>query len=149
MALNLPQKQLNIKKGVDGKLCILDRLRRKFVALTPEEWVRQNFVAFLIEDRGFPAGLMANEVALVQNGISRRCDTLISDRTGRPFVIVEYKAPTIAITQNVFDQIVRYNMVFKASYLMVSNGMEHYCCHIDYKTGNYTFLKEIPGYGDL
>ncbi len=149
MALNLPQKQLNIKKCENGKLCILDRLRRKFVTLTPEEWVRQNFVAFLIEDRGFPAGLMANEVALVQNGISRRCDTLVSDRNGRPFIIVEYKAPTIAITQNVFDQIVRYNMVFKASYLIVSNGMEHYCCHIDYDTGNYTFMKEIPCYSDL
>lgn len=149
MPLNLPQKQFNIKKSDDGRLRIFDRLRRKFVALTPEEWVRQNFVAFLIDDRGFPAGLMANEVSLTQNGISRRCDTLVSDRNGRPFVIVEYKAPTVAVTQNVFDQIVRYNMVFQARYLIVSNGLAHYCCSIDYTTGSYTFLKEIPLYCDL
>lgn len=149
MPLNLPQKQFNIKKSDDGRLRIFDRLRRKFVALTPEEWVRQNFVAFLIDNRGFPAGLMANEVSLTQNGISRRCDTLVSDRNGRPFVIVEYKAPTVAVTQNVFDQIVRYNMVFQARYLIVSNGLAHYCCSIDYATGSYTFLEEIPPYCDL
>lgn len=149
MPLNLPQKQFNIKKSDDGRLRIFDRLRRKFVALTPEEWVRQNFVAFLIDDRGFPAGLMANEVSLTQNGISRRCDTLVSDRNGRPFVIVEYKAPTVAVTQNVFDQIVRYNMVFQARYLIVSNGLAHYCCSIDYTTGSYTFLEEIPHYRNL
>ena len=149
MLLNLPQKQFNIKKSGDGRLRIFDRLRRKFVALTPEEQVRQNFVAFLIDNRGFPAGLMANEVSLTQNGISRRCDTLVSDRNGRPFVIVEYKAPTVAVTQNVFDQIVRYNMVFQARYLIVSNGLAHYCCSIDYTTGSYTFLEEIPPYCDL
>lgn len=149
MPLNLPQKQFNIKKSGDGRLRIFDRLRRKFVALTPEEWVRQNFVAFLIDNRGFPAGLMANEVSLTQNGISRRCDTLVSDRNGRPFVIVEYKAPTVAVTQNVFDQIVRYNMVFQARYLIVSNGLAHYCCSIDYTTGSYTFLEEIPHYRNL
>ena len=149
MPLNLPQKQFNIKKSGDGRLRIFDRLRRKFVALTPEEWVRQNFVAFLIDNRGFPAGLMANEVSLTQNGISRRCDTLVSDRNGRPFVIVEYKAPTVAVTQNVFDQIVRYNMVFQARYLIVSNGLTHYCCSIDYTTGSYTFLEEIPPYCNL
>lgn len=149
MPLNLPQKQFNIKKSDDGRLRIFDRLRRKFVALTPEEWVRQNFVAFLIDNRGFPAGLMANEVSLTQNGISRRCDTLVSDRNGRPFVIVEYKAPTVAVTQNVFNQIVRYNMVFQARYLIVSNGLAHYCCSIDYTTGSYTFLEEIPHYCNL
>ena len=149
MPLNLPQKQFNIKKSDDGRLRIFDRLRRNFVALTPEEWVRQNFVAFLIDNRGFPAGLMANEVSLTQNGISRRCDTLVSDRNGRPFVIVEYKAPTVAVTQNVFDQIVRYNMVFQARYLIVSNGLAHYCCSIDYATGSYTFLEEIPHYRNL
>lgn len=149
MPLNLPQKQFNIKKSGDGRLRIFDRLRRKFVALTPEEWVRQNFVAFLIDDRGFPAGLMANEVSLTQNGISRRCDTLVSDRNGRPFVIVEYKAPTVAVTQGVFNQIVRYNMAFHARYLIVSNGLTHYCCSIDYTTGSYTFLEEIPHYRNL
>ena len=149
MTLNLPEKHFKIQKDTDGKLIILDRLRRKFVALTPEEWVRQNFVSFLIEDRGYPAGLMANEVSLIQNGISRRCDTLVSDHYGRPLVIVEYKAPSITITQNVFDQIVRYNMVLRATYLIVSNGMTHYCCRIDYGTGRYNFIPEIPQYSAL
>ena len=146
--LNLPQYPIKVAEQ-NGRKVVFDELRRKYVALTPEEWVRQNFVAFLIDDRGFPAGLMANEVSLTQNGISRRCDTLVSDRNGRPFVIVEYKAPTVAVTQNVFDQIVRYNMVFQARYLIVSNGLAHYCCSIDYTTGSYTFLEEIPPYCDL
>lgn len=149
MTLNLPPKNFNIRKDSKGKLHILDNLRRKFVALTPEEWVRQNFVAFLIDELGFPAGLMANEVSLTQNGISRRCDTLVSDRTGHPFVIVEYKAPSITITQEVFNQIVRYNMVLRAKYLIVSNGTNHYCCRIDYEADNYTFLNGIPRYTDL
>ncbi len=149
MTLNLPQKQFNIKKDSQGKLIILDQLRRKFVALTPEEWVRQHFVAYLIDHRGFPAGLMANEVSLTQNGISRRCDTLVSDHNGHPILIVEYKAPSINITQNVFDQIVRYNMVLHATYLAVSNGMRHFCCRINYESNSYAFLNEIPRYSDL
>ncbi|HIT16023.1 MAG TPA: type I restriction enzyme HsdR N-terminal domain-containing protein [Candidatus Avimuribaculum pullicola] len=149
MTLNLPKKQFNIKKDANGKPIILDRLRHKFVALTPEEWVRQHFVAFLIDDKGFPAGLMANEVSLTQNGISRRCDTLVSDHNGHPLLIVEYKAPSIDITQSVFDQIVRYNMVLHASYLIVSNGICHYCCRINYDKGSYSFLAEIPSYADL
>jgi hypothetical protein len=92
---------------------------------------------------------MNNEISLTQNGIKRRCDTLVADRQGAPLVIVEYKAPNIEITQKTFDQIVRYNMVLRAKYLVVSNGMSHYCCKIDYETNSYKFLKEIPCYGDL
>ena len=128
---------------------IFDSLRRKYVALTPEEWVRQNFVSFLINHKGYLAGLMNNEVSLVQNGIKRRCDTLVSDKYGNPIVIVEYKAPNVEITQKVFDQIVRYNYVFRAKYLIVSNGLNHYCCCINYDEGNYSFLNEIPSYADL
>jgi hypothetical protein len=146
--LNLPEANLRI--SVDkGKELIFDTLRRKYVMLTPEEWVRQNFVSFLINYKGFLAGLMNNEVSLEQNGIKRRCDTLVSDRYGNPLVIVEYKAPNVEITQKVFDQIVRYNYVFKAKYLVVSNGISHYCCIINYEQGNYSFLKEIPYYSDL
>ncbi|MBP5687205.1 MAG: type I restriction enzyme HsdR N-terminal domain-containing protein [Muribaculaceae bacterium] len=146
--LNLPEYQFNIKKREDAFI-ILDPLRRRWVALTPEEWVRQNFVRFLIEDREFPAALMNNEISLTQNGIKRRCDTLIADRQGAPLVIVEYKAPTVEITQKVFDQIVRYNMVLQAKYLIVSNGMSHYCCKIDYENNSYSFLEDIPCYGQL
>lgn len=146
--LNLPEYQFNIKNK-DDAFVILDTLRKRWVTLTPEEWVRQNFVRFLIDDREFPAALMNNEISLTQNGIKRRCDTLVADRQGAPLVIVEYKAPTIEITQKTFDQIVRYNMVLRAKYLVVSNGMSHYCCKIDYETNSYIFLQEIPFYRDL
>ena len=148
MQLNLPEHQFTIKKSANG-LTIFDVLRSKFVALTPEEWVRQNFVAFLIHHKQFPQALMCNEIALVQNDIKRRCDTLIADREGCPFAIVEYKAPSVEITQKVFDQIVRYNMVLRAKYLMVSNGLQHYCCKIDYDTDSYSFLPDIPCYTDI
>jgi type I site-specific restriction endonuclease len=92
---------------------------------------------------------MANEISLSLNGTSRRCDTVVYDRTGKPLIIVEYKANTVEITQKVFDQIVRYNMVLKARYLIVSNGMKHYCCRIDYDNHTYHFLQEIPPYEDL
>lgn len=146
--LNLPEYQHNIKNKEDA-FVILDPLRRRWVALTPEEWVRQNFVRFLIEDREFPAALMNNEISLTQNGIKRRCDTLVADREGAPLVIVEYKAPSVEITQKVFDQIVRYNMVLRAKYLIVSNGMSHYCCKIDYEDNSYSFLAEIPCFNRL
>lgn len=147
--LNLPEFEYKVKKREDGSWAIWDRLRERWVALTPEEWVRQHFVEWLITDKGFPAALMGNEVSLTQNGISRRCDTVVGDRTGQPLVIVEYKAPSINITQKVFDQIVRYNMVLKARYLMVSNGLVHYCCQIDYEKNSYRFLEEIPCYESL
>ena len=149
MQLNLPPREFNIRNGNDGNRQIFDRLRRRFVNLSPEEWVRQNFVEYLIEDKGFPKGLMSNEVSLTQNGISRRCDTLVADRFGRPFVIVEYKAPHIRITQQVFDQICRYNMVLHARYLIVSNGLTHFGCRIDYENNSYSFLRDIPAYCDL
>lgn len=147
--LNLPEYEFRVKKVQEGAWVIWDRLRSRWVSLTPEEWVRQHFVEWLITDKGFPAPLMGNEVSLTQNGIARRCDTVVGDRTGAPLVIVEYKAPSIKISQKTFDQIVRYNMVLRARYLIVSNGLEHYCCKIDYETGGYSFLQTIPDYSDL
>ena len=149
MTLNLPQRIFNVKVTQQGNRVIFDRLRRRFVTLTPEEWVRQNFVEFLIADRGFPAGLMSNEMSLTQNGIIRRCDTVVTDNHGSPMVIVEYKAPSIKITQTVFDQICRYNMVLQAKYLIVSNGLQHYCCKIDYTHNSYSFLPDVPSYNAL
>lgn len=149
MKLNLPHYQFNIKKNDKGALVIFDHLRQRFITLTPEEWVRQNFVRFLIEEKQFPKALMGNEVSLLQNGIKRRCDTLVADIEGNPFVIVEYKAPSIPITQSVFDQIVRYNMVMKAKCLIVSNGLQHYCCKIDYENNSYSFLRDIPNYSEI
>lgn len=148
LELNLPPYEKKITKK-DDKPFILDVIRRQYVALTPEEWVRQNFVHFLIEYKGYPQSLMANEVQLKLNGMSRRCDTVVYDRTLRPRVIVEYKAPSVSITQKVFEQICRYNMVLQVDYLIVSNGLAHYCCLIDYPTRSYTFLQEIPEYQSL
>lgn len=148
MRLNLPDCDLNLKKTPQG-VVVFDILRKKNVALTPEEWVRQHFVHYLINAKQFPRELMANEVSLVQNGIKRRCDSLVADRTGQPLVIVEYKAPSVEITQSVFDQIVRYNMVLRARCLIVSNGMSHYCCIIDYDNNTYRFLPDIPSYEEL
>ena len=148
--LNLPEYQFNIKHDPSGATAIYDQLRHKFVRLTPEEWVRQNFVEYLIQAKHYPRGLMANEVSLVQNGIKRRCDSLVDDNCGRPLVIVEYKAPNIKIDQAVFDQIIlRYNQVIMARYLMISNGMVHYCCRNDYANKRIVFLPEIPEYGNL
>lgn len=148
LSLNLPAFDTKIAVR-DGKNTIFDPIRRRYVALTPEEWVRQHFVHFLIAHKGYPASLMANEVLLHLNGTKKRCDTVLYRRDLSAWMIVEYKAPHIEITQAVFDQITRYNMVLKVEYLVVSNGMQHYCCRVDYETQSYCFLKDIPLYKEL
>ena len=148
LELNLPPFDKKITKK-DDKPFILDVIRRQHVALTPEEWVRQHFVHFLINHKGYPLSLMANEVQLKLNCMSRRCDTVVYDRMLTPRVIVEYKAPTVDITQKVFDQICRYNLVLQVDYLIVSNGLAHYCCQLDYATRSYRFLRDIPEYSSV
>lgn len=148
MELNLPSFDIRLQRDDEG-VKIFDRLRKKFIILTPEEWVRQHFVNYLINHKGFPELLMANEIGITLNGTRRRCDTVVFDKHGSPMVIVEYKASSIVISQSTFDQIVRYNMVLHARYLIVSNGMNHYCCRIDYDNMSYDFLKEVPDYADL
>ena len=148
LPLNLPSYPAKILKR-NGKNVIFDPLRRKFVALTPEEWVRQHFVNLLTEIKGYTKGLLANEVQLNLNGTKKRCDTVLFDKTLQARMIVEYKAPHVEITQAVFDQITRYNMVLKVEYLIVSNGINHYCCRIDYTTMKYSFLPDIPAYEEL
>lgn len=148
MELNLPSFDIRLQRDDEG-VKIFDRLRKKFIILTPEEWVRQHFVNYLINHKGFPESLMANEIGITLNGTRRRCDTVVFDKHGSPMVIVEHKASSIVISQSTFDQIVRYNMVLHARYLIVSNGMNHYCCRIDYDNMSYDFLKEVPDYADL
>lgn len=148
MELNLPSFDIRLQRDDEG-VKIFDRLRKKFIILTPEEWVRQHFVNYLINHKGFPESLMTNEIGITLNGTRRRCDTVVFDKHGSPMVIVEYKASSIVISQSTFDQIVRYNMVLHARYLIVSNGMNHYCCRIDYDNMSYDFLKEVPDYADL
>mgnify|MGYP003562427067 FL=1 len=148
LALNLPSFAVKIQQR-NGKNVIFDPLRKKYVALTPEEWVRQHFTHFLTDHKGYPKGLLANEIQLDLNGTKKRCDTVLFNKDLSARMIVEYKAPHIAITQAVFDQITRYNMVLKVDYLIVSNGINHYCCKIDYQSMSYSFLPDIPSYTDL
>ena len=148
MKLNLPQYDYKLRRDSDG-VKIYDRLRLKYVALTPEEWVRQHFVEYLISEKGYPPTLMANEVGITLNGTRRRCDSIVVDHSGNVVVIVEYKAPSVNVSQTTFDQIVRYNMVLHARYLIVSNGLNHYCCEIDYDNSTYRFIPEIPLYKEL
>ena len=129
---------------------IYDFLRRRFVALTPEEWVRQHFTHFLVEHRHYPAALLGNEITVQLNGVARRCDSVLYSRDGgRPRMIVEYKAPEVPVTQAVFTQISAYNSVLRADYLVVSNGLAHYCCRMDYEQNKVEFLPEIPFYEEL
>ena len=143
--LALPPAPLRFRQE-EGMVKVLDPLRRKFVALTPEEWVRQHFVHYLIAYRDYPAGLMGNELSVNLNSTSRRCDTVVYDREGKPWMIVEYKAADVAVTRAVFEQILRYNLVLKAPYLTVSNGMHIYCCRYDHDKGSYDFLDDLPAY---
>ena len=146
--LNLPKYGIKIKND-KGHQTIFDVLRRKYVALTPEEWVRQHFVHFLIEHKGYPKTLMANEIQLAIGNKKLRCDSVLYDRTLKPRMIIEYKAPTVSITQKVFDQITIYNMLLHVDYLVVSNGIKHYCCRMDYANQKYLFLEDIPDYQNL
>ena len=142
---NYPKKILQIK----GKPFIFDIVRRKNIALTPEEWVRQHFVNYLITEKKYPKERIANEVTVSLNGMSRRCDTVVYNDFLEPVVIVEYKSPTVPIMQNVLDQIARYNICLKVGILMVTNGLEHYCFRIDYEGMTHTYLGEIPEYKDI
>ena len=146
--LNLPPYDIKIaEKG--GKRSIFDILRRKYVALTPEEWVRQHFVHFLTEHKGYPSGLLANEVQLQVGDKQLRCDTLLYNKELQPQMIIEYKAPTVSLSQKVFDQITVYNFLLHVDYLVVSNGLQHICCKMDYQNQKYLFLEEVPNYQNL
>ena len=146
--LNLPSYQIKLS-GSKEKPTIFDILRRKYVALTPEEWVRQHFVHFLVEHKGYPSTLLANEVKLQVGDKKLRADTVLYDTTLRPRMVVEYKAPHITITQEVFNQVTTYNMLLHVDFLIVSNGLNHYCCRMDYEHNTYTFLDDIPDYKDI
>lgn len=148
LPLNLPHFDIRITR-VNGREMVFDVLRHKYVALTPEEWTRQHFVHFLIDYKGYPSTLMANEVQIKLNGTKKRCDTVLFRQDLSARMIVEYKAPHVEITQTVFDQITRYNMVLKVDYLVVSNGLKHYCCRMDYAGNSYRFLNDIPEYTAL
>ena len=147
-ALNLPPYNISIRKH-GNRDQIFDILRRKFVALTPEEWVRQHFVHYLTEHKGYPMMLLANEVQLKVGDKTVRADSVLYDNHLQPRMIIEYKAPTIKLAQKVFDQISAYNLLLHVDYLIVSNGLQTYCCKMDYDNQKYLFLTDIPDYQKL
>jgi hypothetical protein len=142
-ALNLPAYPFKIKEN-GNRLQIFDSFRKKYLVLTPEEWVRQHFLQFLVQDKKYPVSLIGVETGLVYNELNKRADILVHNRLGKPHLLVECKAPAVKITQDTFDQVARYNMVFKVKYLVVTNGMNHFCCEMDYPNNTYIYLKEIP-----
>jgi len=145
IGLNLPAYSFRIKSK-ENKLFIFDVIRKKNVVLTPEEWVRQHIVHFLITEKSYPRSLIAIEKQLDLHGLTKRTDILVFNTQGLPELIVECKAPQISITQESFDQIARYNMKLNAKYLFVTNGLSHYYCQIDHLNERYTYLEALPSY---
>ncbi|PQJ20764.1 type I restriction enzyme HsdR N-terminal domain-containing protein [Tenacibaculum sp. SG-28] len=143
--LNLPKFEFRIKSN-ENKTLIFDRLRKKYIVLTPEEWVRQNFVQYLIDCKKYPSTLIAIEKQLLVNGLKKRTDIIIFNRDGATDILIECKAPSVTLSQNTFDQIARYNLKLNAKFLIVTNGLQHVCCMLNKKEENYTFLEEIPAY---
>ncbi len=146
--LNLPAYDFQHRME-DGKPLVLDIFRKRYVMLTPEEEVRQRFARYLMEEKGYPASLMMTEYSMKLNEMIRRCDILVHKPAGKPAVLVECKAPNVKISNATFDQAARYNMVFKVKYLMVTNGMKHYCCYVDFEDQKVHFMEEIPTYDTL
>jgi len=142
---NLPPCQLKTR-FLNEKHEVFDKLRNKFVALTPEEEVRQVFIEYLINDKKYPSGLLAAEYSLKVNGMKKRADIVAFNKFGHPLLIVECKAPSVKINQKVFDQIARYNLSLRVDFLIVTNGLEHFCCQLNFKKNQYSFLEHIPDY---
>ncbi len=141
--LNLPNYDFKLTKSGNHVL-IWDQIRKKNIVLTPEEWVRQNFMCFLSSEFGFPQSLMQVEGGLKYNKMNMRSDILCYNQAGNPILLVECKRPTLSITQKTFDQIARYNMSLKVPFLAVTNGLEHFYCQIDFDKKDFHFLPNLP-----
>ncbi|MBF4472093.1 type I restriction enzyme HsdR N-terminal domain-containing protein [Flavobacterium sp. HJJ] len=146
--LNFPSYVFRFKNS-ENKVSIFDEIRKKFIILTPEEWVRQHVVRFLLEQKKYPKSLINVEKVLMVNGLRKRYDVVVFNPNGTIFILIECKAPEVKISQAVFDQIARYNMTMEAQFLMVTNGLNHYFCLMDFENEKYEFLKELPNYKDL
>lgn len=146
--LNFPPYSFRFKNS-ENKVAIFDAIRKKFIQLTPEEWVRQHVVQFLLQEKNYPKSFINVEKVIKINGLTKRYDAVVFNPDGSIFLLVECKAPEVAITQNVFDQIARYNMVLQADYLMVTNGLNHYFCRMDFEKKAYQFLRALPDFPAL
>ncbi len=145
--LNFPVYSFRFKNS-ENKVSIFDEIRKKFILLTPEEWVRQHVIQFLLQNKKYPKSLINVEKLIKINDLNKRYDGVVFQPNGEIFLLIECKAPEVPISQHTFDQIARYNLVLKAKYLMVTNGLNHYFCQMDFENEKYVFLKELPEYSN-
>jgi len=141
--LNLPPYPFQLRKE-NNKVYIFDELRKKYLLVTPEEWVRQHWIQFLINHKGYPKTLIQSEGGLKLNDLQKRTDLVVFNNLGERVLIAEFKAPKVNINQQVFDQVARYNFIHKIPLLLVSNGLTHYYCKVDFETQSYSFIEELP-----
>ena len=141
--LHFPKYNFRFKSS-ENKVSIFDEIRKKFVVLTPEEWVRQHVVKFLLEEKKYPRSYINVEKLIKINDLSKRYDVVVFQPNGEIFLLIECKAPEVTISQQTFDQIARYNLVLNAQFLMVTNGLNHYFCEMDFENEQYNFLRELP-----
>jgi type I site-specific restriction endonuclease len=148
--LNMPDYSDRIRlRKENEQLQIFDSIRGRWLVLTPEEWVRQNTIIYISDTLEAPMSLIANEVTINYNGLTKRCDSIIYDEYGKPLIIVEYKRPDVTISQRVFDQIATYNLQLQVPYLIVSNGQQHLLCRVDFENRKYIFAQQWPKYSEL
>jgi predicted type IV restriction endonuclease len=147
-SLNLPKYACKIKRDNDGEK-IFDPFRSRYVALTPEEWVRQHFLNYMVTVLGYSPGLIKVEASFRLNSMLRRADILVYSRSGTPALIVECKAPEVKISQAVFDQIINYNFNYGVRYLIVTNGIKHYAAEVDTEEKKFCFMKKMPEFEDI
>tara|TARA_Y100001958_G_C21041366_1_gene410836 strand:- start:225 stop:674 length:450 start_codon:yes stop_codon:yes gene_type:complete len=144
---NLNFKNYHLKTKIkENKQYVFDEVRKKYIILTPEEWVRQNCIQFLIHEKKYPKSLISVEKKLSINTLTKRYDIIIFNSSGEIYLLVECKSPKVKISQKTFDQLARYNLAFKSRYVMITNGLTHYFCEVDYVNKKYSFLKEVPSY---
>jgi hypothetical protein len=148
LQLNFPEFGYRLRQ-TRGLTEIFDIVRKKFVALTPEEWVRQHLLHYMVEQKNIPATLIGVEKMLVVNGLRKRYDLVVFSRSGMPALLAECKAPEVQITASVFDQAARYNLSLNATYFVITNGLQHFACQLDYQNKRYIFIEEIPGYSQI
>lgn len=146
--LNFPQYPFRIRQDESG-LFIFDEIRKKFLFLTPEEWVRQHLIRYLIQEKGYPKSLIKLEGGLKLNSLQKRTDGLVFNNLGEKILLIECKAPEVRINQDTFDQIARYNIIHRVKHLLISNGLQHYCCRIEFDTQSFSYLRDIPEYSAL
>ena len=146
--LNLPSYSFKTSQK-EEKTWIFDAFRKSWIVLTPEEWVRQNFLTWLCDAHGYPKGLIAVETTLKYNTLKMRADAVVYSSTGKPLMIIECKAPGVSISQQTLEQAARYNFSFQTRYLALTNGLMHYCCRIDLENKKLVFLEDFPGYNDI